>query len=143
MKRLLLLAFAMTMGLRANAASVSGDEFVSHFVAQMNRRLVYMNQDRIMERKRPYCTGLNESQIALITQIVEENPEQSSAEFLDKLAPELKCYPIFFPPAKREGWGILFNTKAYWMDIDLILATLKDLRQGHNVDTRIKLLESF
>jgi hypothetical protein len=142
MKHLLFLAFAMMLGTQAHA-SVSADEFVDKFVAQMNRRLVFMNQDRISAQKRPYCTGLNKAQVEVITQIVRENTEQTAQEFWTKLSDEIKCYPIAFPQLKREGWGILTNTKAFWMDIELVRATLADLGISHRSGLEGKLLDSL
>ncbi|QLY24397.1 hypothetical protein [Bdellovibrio sp. KM01] len=141
MKHLLLLAFAMILGSQARA-SVSVDEFVDSYVAQMNRRLVFTNQDRIAVQKRPYCTGLSNTQVQTIKNIVRENSEQTTEEFLTKLSDELKCYPIAFPQLKREGWGILTNTKAFWMDIELVRATLRDLTH-RPIDGKEKLLDSI
>ncbi|MEK2688085.1 hypothetical protein [Bdellovibrio sp. GT3] len=140
MKYLVLMLTTLIIGAQAQA-SVSQDEFVSQFVAQMNRRLVFINQDRIATQKRPFCTGLSQTQIETIKTVVRENSEQTASEFWTKLSPELKCYPIFFPPLKREGWGVLVNTKAYWMDIDLIRDTLRDLGYSNHDAMDSKLLD--
>ncbi|WP_413584789.1 hypothetical protein [Bdellovibrio sp. HCB274] len=142
MKYLVLMLTTLLIGAQTQAA-VSSDEFVSQFVAQMNRRLVFLNQDRIASQKRPFCTGLSQPQIETIERVVRENSEQTARDFWSKLSPELKCYPIFLPPLKREGWGILLNTKAYWMDIDLIRDTLRDLGLRDNEAMNSKLLDAL
>jgi hypothetical protein len=141
MKHLLLIAFAMILGTQAHA-SVSADEFVDAFVAGMNRRLVFLNNDRIATQKRPYCTGLSSEKIELIRTIVRENSEQTNDAFVSKLSETLKCYPIAFPQLGREGWGILTNTKALWMDIKLIQETLRDLG-NQPYDAKVKLLDGI
>ncbi len=139
MKHLMLIAFAMILGTQAHA-SVSADEFVDAFVAGMNRRLVFLNNDRIASQKRPYCTGLTSEKIELIRNIVRENSEQTNDDFVSKLSEQLKCYPIAIPQLKRTGWGFFTNTKAFWMDIKLIQETLRDLgNQPYNA--KVKLLD--
>ncbi|WP_413575197.1 hypothetical protein ACLVWU_12950 [Bdellovibrio sp. HCB290] len=141
MKRFMFVIIAMLLGTQAHA-SVTSEEFVDQFVAQMNRRLVFVNQDRIAAKYRPFCTGLNKDQIASITSIVSQNPEQTAEEFHKALSEKLQCYPIAIAPLKREGWGILFNTKAYWMDIKLIRDTLADLGLKTHDSMKSKLLDS-
>lgn len=141
MKHLLLLAFTILMGTQAQA-SVSADEFVDKFVAAVNRRLVITNQDRIMENKTIYCTGMRPKQIEAIANIIRENTELTVQEFSAKASEAISCYPTLLPQLKRKGWGVL--TKSLWKDVELVNATLADLGvYRHRSQLENKLLDSL
>ncbi|UYL09579.1 hypothetical protein B9G69_003205 [Bdellovibrio sp. SKB1291214] len=141
MKHLLLIVFATIMGAQAQA-SVSADEFVDKFVAAVNRRLVITNQDRIMENKTIYCTGMRPAQIEAISKIVRENTEITVQEFSAKAYEAINCYPTLLPQLKRKGWGVL--TKSLWKDVELVNATLADLGvYRHRSQLENKLLDSL
>ncbi|WP_413557880.1 hypothetical protein [Bdellovibrio sp. HCB209] len=140
MKHFMLIVLAMILGSQAQA-SVSSNEFVDKFVAAVNRRLVVTNQDRIMEKKTIYCTGLRPAQIEAISNILREDSEITVQTFMAKASQEIKCYPTLLPQLKRSGWDIL--TKSYWKDAELVKATLADLGLNQRSHLEAKLLDSL
>lgn len=145
MKKLIVLATTLMMGLQAQA-SVTASEFVSDFVNQTNRRLHYTNKERSAAKKRTnYCESLDAKQIKTIKDIVAKNPEITVGDFTAQLSDTLKCFPEFWSPWSRTKTtrGMLVNTKAYIMDISLIQDVLADLNEGKLPNEHTKLLESY
>ncbi|WP_413557882.1 hypothetical protein [Bdellovibrio sp. HCB209] len=145
MKKLIVLAMTLMMGLQAEA-SVTAKEFVSDFVEQANRRLHYTNLERTASKKRTnYCATISAEQTKLIADMVNKNPEITVGEFTMQLGDTLKCFPEFWSPwsRKKTTRGMLVNTKAYVMDISLIQDILADLNEGKLPKEHTKLLDSY
>ncbi|UYL09580.1 hypothetical protein B9G69_003210 [Bdellovibrio sp. SKB1291214] len=145
MKKLIVIAATMMMGLQAQA-SVTASEFVSDFVNQANHRLEYINKQRTAAKKRTnYCSALDAKQVKTIQEIVAKNPEITVGDFTAQLSDSLKCFPEFWSPWSRTKTtrGMLVNTKAYIMDISLIQDVLADLNDGKLPSEHTKLLDSY
>jgi hypothetical protein len=145
MKKLIVLATTLIIGLQAQA-SVTAGEFVSDFVDQANRRLLYTNKERTATKKRTnYCNSMSAEQVKTIKAIVAKNPEITVGDFTAQLADSLKCFPEFWSPWSRTKTtrGMLVNTKAYIMDISLIQDVLADLNEGKLPNEHTKLLDSY
>ncbi|UXR65502.1 hypothetical protein EZJ49_04445 [Bdellovibrio bacteriovorus] len=127
----------------ASASAVTPHEFIESFVAQTNKVLQVTNDHRGLVGKRLYCEALSSDQITLIaaTAMV---PGITVGDFVNTVAEDLKCYPVFFPPWGRKSvGGMLFNSKAYIMDITLIQDVLRSLNEGKLPESERLLVESY
>ncbi|MBO9668128.1 MAG: hypothetical protein J7501_15105 [Bdellovibrio sp.] len=143
MKNLFALTLTLLLGYQAQAA-VTASEFTADFIDQANHRLKITNRERAASGKRLYCTSLSKENEQAIKDLIKENPEITVAEFTDKLANTLKCYPEFWAPWGRKGLGgMALNTKAYVMDTLLIRDVLQDLNDRATVGDNEKVLDTY
>ena len=120
MKSLLIFAFTLMVGFAAHAAQ-SVEEFTQGFVAATNAHITELNAQRTAEGKKPYCSALNEKQIALIAKVA-SLPDITVKDFVETVSDKLECYEPFWSPwgHKENIGGLLFNTKAYVLDNILV-----------------------
>lgn len=115
-------------------------QFISHFVQTMNDRLESTNAERALEGSRPYCAQLSDEQNNQIEELFVINPTGKAnqivyrqldqitvGQFVEAASENLNCYPTSWFSSRSTIGSMLFNSKAYVMDVMLVRRSLEDL----------------